>query len=108
MTETDIATIISAIGDMRSDFVAMKTDFEQRFDTVHKEITWIKTEMGEMKTDISDLKTEMGEMKTDISDLKEQNRLMNEDINNLANQHTADMQYIRNFINGLNGYVPKN
>lgn len=91
MTDTDIATILNAIGDLRSDFTAMKTDVYEKFDTVQKEIVVMKTDMAGIKTDIGSMKTQM--------------EAVNTDIHNIVKQHEADMDYIKNCLDGLNGQV---
>lgn len=98
MTDTDIATILNAIGEMRSDFENMKVDVNTKIGVVQQDIDGIKVEMGV-------LKVEMGVLKTDIAGMKTAMDAMNTDIGNIAEQHEADMRYIRNCLDGLNGQV---
>lgn len=91
MTDTDIATILNAIGEMRSDFENMKVDVNTKIGVVQQDIDGIKVEMGVLKTEIAGMKTAMDAMNTDIG--------------NIAEQHEADMRYIRNCLDGLNGQV---
>lgn len=51
-----------------------------------------------MKTDIAGIKTDIGSMKTQME-------AVNTDIHNIVKQHEADMDYIKNCLDGLNGQV---
>lgn len=66
----------------------------------------IKTEMAGMKDDIGNIKTEMTVVKTDIVSLKDVIETMNKDINNIDTQRQADMAYIKDRLDALNGSVP--
>ena len=105
MTDTDIATILNAIGEMRSDFDNMKVDVNTKIGVVQQDIASIKVEMGVLKTDIAGMKTDIAGMKTDIAGMKTDMEAMNTDIGNIVEQHEADMRYIRNCLDGLNGQV---
>lgn len=82
MTDTDITTIVNAIGSLRDDFAMMKENVEQKFNIIQTDIAGIKTEIGNIKTDME---------------------TMNEDFNNLAKLRESDMEYIKNCLNALNG-----
>ena len=60
MTENEkLDLILSETREMKTEMQEMKSD-----------ITGMKTEMREMKSDITGMKTEMREMKSDITDIK--------------------------------------
>ena len=65
-----------------------------------------ETDSADIKIDIGNIKTEMTVVKTDIGNIKDDMKLMNTDINNLDGRQKADMAYIKNSLEALNGSVP--